>query len=293
MPAAGWLDFLGEFALQTGRRRTAIILGGPDSGKSAFASFAARFLASGENAFPVCLVDADVGQSSIGLPGTISIKRYSLHTRGLALKNPWPDRMTFIGAVNPALRIPEMIEGVKRMAARCGKQYAVLVDITGLVSGGLGRALKLGKIKALRPGYVIAIQKEVELEHILGALPGIAGPKIIRFKPSRMAKKTSGAARANYRRQRYSQYFASVRLLKVPLGGRHKIRLNYRRMQLDICAMDFDTEHLAGNIAGLNKGADTLALGVFKSIEKGRALFLAPLESAVKIDNILFGEIFL
>ncbi|MDA8155326.1 MAG: Clp1/GlmU family protein [Actinomycetota bacterium] len=289
MPAAGWLDFLGEFAVQTGRGRTAIILGGPDSGKSAFARFSARFLASGENAFPVCLVDADVGQSSIGLPGTISIKRYSLHTR----ENAWPDRMTFIGAVNPALRIPEMIEGVKRMAAHCGKQYAKLVDTTGLVSGGLGRVLKLGKIKALRPGYVIAIQKEDELEHILGALSGIAGPKIIRFKPSRMAKKTSRASRANYRRQRYCRYFASARLLKVPLGGRHKIRFNYRRTQLDICAMDFDPEHLAGNIAGLNKGADTLALGVFKGIEKGRALFLAPLESAVKIDNVLFGEIFI
>lgn len=198
--------------------------------------------------------------------------------------------MVFIGSVNSATRIPEMIEGVRLMAGRCGGQCAIIVDTTGLVEGNLGKALKLGKIKAIKPDCVIAIQKKDELEHILGA---VSGPKIIRLKPSPLAKKISRVARINYRKQKYNEYFSSAKLLKVPLAGRKIILFHYRNTPLDLCAPEFEPGPLIGNVAGLNKGPETLALGVFKGIEKDRALFLTPLKSASGIDNVLLGDIFI
>jgi len=53
---------------------TAIILGATDSGKSTLARYLIQGLIT-ENV-KVSLVDSDVGQSSLGLPGTISMKAF-------------------------------------------------------------------------------------------------------------------------------------------------------------------------------------------------------------------------
>ena len=54
---------------------TALIIGATDSGKSTLAKYLVQKLVS-QN-INVCLIDSDVGQSSLGLPGTICMKVFS------------------------------------------------------------------------------------------------------------------------------------------------------------------------------------------------------------------------
>ncbi len=69
IPEPEWQDILNLLISQKG---VALIMGETDSGKSALARYLVkRLLAMG---ITVSLVDSDIGQSSLGLPGTISMK---------------------------------------------------------------------------------------------------------------------------------------------------------------------------------------------------------------------------
>jgi polynucleotide 5'-hydroxyl-kinase GRC3/NOL9 len=68
-PEAGWEGLMEELLRRKG---TVLVLGASDSGKSTLARYLIEgFLANGLRA---AFVDSDIGQSSLGLPGTISMK---------------------------------------------------------------------------------------------------------------------------------------------------------------------------------------------------------------------------
>jgi len=79
------------------KKGTGIIIGSTDSGKSTFARFLIGKLLM-QN-LSVCLVDSDIGQSALGLPGTVSMKCFCLPDD---LQNFVFEKMSFIGVVNPA-----------------------------------------------------------------------------------------------------------------------------------------------------------------------------------------------
>jgi len=110
-------------------------------------------------------VDCDIGQSSLGLPGTVSMK---IFTNGSDYEAYRFERMSFLGTTNPAMVIPMMIKASARMVGFARQAAKIThVDTTGLVSGKLGETLKAGKIKEIMPDHVIAICREQELEQVL------------------------------------------------------------------------------------------------------------------------------
>ena len=76
---------------------TIFLIGATNSGKSTLARYLITKL-RGEN-IRVSLVDSDVGQPMIGLPGTISMKVFS---NGSDIENLMFERMFFVGSTNPA-----------------------------------------------------------------------------------------------------------------------------------------------------------------------------------------------
>src|SRR5919198_3639288 len=81
-------------ASQPGR---VFVLGGVDTGKTTFTRRLARAgLESGQS---VALVDADVGQSTLGAPGTVGLK---IVREAADLEPPVvPDAMSFVGSMSP------------------------------------------------------------------------------------------------------------------------------------------------------------------------------------------------
>jgi polynucleotide 5'-hydroxyl-kinase GRC3/NOL9 len=276
VPGAGWEDLFDGLMKAGGR---AVILGATDSGKSTLVRYlAARLLEAG---ISVCLVDADVGQSALGLPGTISMKRF-VHEKDL--KDYRFRRMFFVGDFNPAKRISFMIRGTKSMTSACGQASDVtLLDTTGLISGRAAEALKIGKIRAVNPWHIIALQRENELETLLGLVPDMC---VHRPGVSPMARARKASERSAYRRKKFADYFSS--------HGSAEIRLNeedvsflYRGKNCELSSALFPE----GTVIGLNRGEETLALGLVTETGDGSVTFRSPLASLEKVSAVEFGDI--
>jgi polynucleotide 5'-kinase involved in rRNA processing len=174
-----------------------MLLGAVDSGKTTLARYLVEALV--KRRIRTAIIDSDIGQSGIGLPGTICMKVF----RGKRdLADFVFDRMTFLGFTNPAKVIPRMVAMTVYMI-EMGRRHAgiTVVDTTGLVSGEPGKALKIAKIRAIRPAHVVAIQRKDELEHILSCIRDV---RIFRLKVSPAAKKRSASSRSEYRKKEAS-----------------------------------------------------------------------------------------
>jgi len=275
VPEPGWEALVRELI---GLPGTVIVIGGVDSGKSTLVKYLVRRLVC-ENE-KVSLVDSDIGQSSLGLPGTISMKVFR-SPKGLGRFSF--QKMFFVGVTNPVRRIASVVTGTKRMVELCRKASGtVLVDTTGLVTGGVGRVLKVRKIQAVAPGHVIALQRNDELEHILGVLSGV---RIHRLAVSEKARARSRAERVRYRQAKFDAYFRQP-LSAFLLRGNKVIFLRGDRP----FSPEEESVH-GGSLVGLNHGGNTLAVGAVTRAYPLAVAILAPVRSIGKVDRILFGEI--
>jgi len=274
LPEAQWGGLLDVLC---GVQGTVLLLGATDSGKTTLARYIIESLvARGRRA---ALIDSDIGQSALGLPGTISMKVFHSETD---LRVFGFERMTFLGFTNPARVIPLTVAMTKRLAG-IGRRRAgiAVVDTTGLISGGPGRALKMAKIKALRPEHIIAIQREDELEHILSLVEG-AG--IHRMKASSEAKKRSPSSRSAYRKRKLEGYFRA---------GRSEHMLDASSVEFFYRGRSFrfgDREMKHGEIIGLNRNGDTIALGIIRRVAGTAVSFRSPLRPPEEINRVVCGD---
>ncbi len=145
--------------------RLVVLVGGVDSGKTTFAAFLVNFfLASG---ITCAVVDADVGQSSIGPPGTIGL---GFPDREVGALDEVPlAAFYFVGAISPQGHLLPCVVGTKRMvelalSGRLGPvPQKVVVDTTGLVHGRTGRVLKEYKLELLQPDHIVFFERRGEL----------------------------------------------------------------------------------------------------------------------------------
>jgi len=274
-PEPEWEGLLSDFKKVSG---TALFLGATDSGKSTLVKYLARRLVAEK--IRVSVIDSDVGQSSLGLPGTISMKVFC---REKDVEQYTFQKMSFVGTTNPAKRIPLMIESAKKMVdADREKADIILVDTTGLISGEIGRAAKMGKVRAIKPEHLIALQRHNELEHILRL---IEHSVIHRIRVSIAAKCRDRENRMRYRQKKFLDYFDEKGISEFVLHGH------------DVCFLDNGTsfslksgDFKPGTIIGLNHDDDTMALGVLVEITAESITFKSPIHSLKGINRVLFGE---
>jgi polynucleotide 5'-hydroxyl-kinase GRC3/NOL9 len=262
-------------------RGTALIMGMNDAGKSTLARYLIkRFIAERVH---ISLVDSDIGQSSLGLPGTVSMKVFLDEKDFEEFRY---ERMSFLGAVNPAMMISGIIHTTEMMTCHCRKKTdIILVDTTGLVTGNIGRALKTAKIKAVNPEYVIAVQKKDELEHVLSL---IDDRRIIRIRSSPEAKARSRAARFRYRNRKLAEYFAGPAISELAFHM-NEVRFIYHGRPFSPGEVDIKEKM----IIGLNHDDDTLALGFVEDSHSGMVTLISPLESLKKINTVVLGDMIL
>ncbi|RLF08855.1 MAG: hypothetical protein DRJ69_05735 [Thermoprotei archaeon] len=193
-----------------------------DVGKTFLATYLAnRLLQAGRR---VAVVDSDVGQSSIGPPATIGAARL---TRPLAsLLDAEMEVGYFVGSTTPVGHLLPMVVGVERLASRMAVGCdAVLIDTTGMVHGGVARALKLYKADAVRPRLTILLERDGELTWLARQLEAM-GLETRRVPASPWVKARDRGDRRVLRERAFQAHFkrrgvveASLELSKAPLVG--------------------------------------------------------------------------
>jgi polynucleotide 5'-hydroxyl-kinase GRC3/NOL9 len=254
-----------------------IIMGAPSSGKSTLARYLIEMLLSKNRV--ISLIDSDIGQSSLGLPGTITMKVFK---KTEDIKDFSADKIFFIGSLNPAKKIPLMIEGNKKLVdiARVESEI-VLVDTTGLINGEAAKALKIGKIKALKPDHLIVIQRHNELEHLITLTGGI---DIHRIKASKMARERNREARMRYRRERFFEYFNEKKVTEFLL---YDVDLIYNNQLIIPKKRDFKE----GTLIALNHNNETKNLGLLLELDNDSITFISPIKSVREINRVVLGDI--
>lgn len=189
---------------------TVIVLGEMDTGKTFFSTYMANRLLN-EGITP-SIVDTDPGQSDIGPPGSIGMGTFKSH---VALLSEIPTLNSyFIGSMSPSGHMLEFLVGVKKMAeAGLEETDQVIVDTPGWVTQGPGRSLQQYGAEILDPGFVIGLQRENELEHLLKTLPG----KIRRVEVSGKVRKRVGKERMILRKKSLRRYFEDSEELSLDL----------------------------------------------------------------------------
>jgi polynucleotide 5'-hydroxyl-kinase GRC3/NOL9 len=185
-----------------------VLLGGSDSGKTTLARIlAGAWTTAGRT---VGLVDGDIGQSSVGPPTTVGLTILAPGSAAGPFPAPWA--LSFVGSTSPPGHFLAHILGTQalvHMAIAEGAEI-VLVDTTGLIQGPVAASLKWHKLQAIRPQYVLALQRETELEPILHLVEGRSDMLIQRLPVSSRVVRRSLAARRAFREEQFRDYFAAA-----------------------------------------------------------------------------------
>jgi polynucleotide 5'-hydroxyl-kinase GRC3/NOL9 len=194
-----------------------MVVGAVDIGKSTFCA-AVAFQALQYHKL-VAVVDADVGQSNIGPPGTIGMG--FAHPDMNELGDIPLSALYFIGDISPQGHFLDMVVGTQKMVERALSLGAelVIVDTTGLVSGMVARKLKGFKIEAIRPNHLVALQKGGEVEHIIKGWERTSWLRIYRLPPSPMATPRSYGERRENRERKLGAHFANSETYELPLDN--------------------------------------------------------------------------
>lgn len=194
--------------------KTCIVLGSVNSGKSTFC----KFLVQKWTASKICVgyIDSDLGQSTLGLPTTVSMKVFR--------DPPYPDDYSrpnglhFVGNTSPEGFLLQTLHALRIMVDTCFQQGSeiALIDTTGFIDGPVARILKFYKIEMLKPQWIIALQAQGEIEHLLRGYERM-GWRIIRLASSKQVIVRSQAERQKYRSEKYRAYFKRAMVIQYPV----------------------------------------------------------------------------
>lgn len=200
-----WHELLGALTAESG---AVMVIGAVDTGKTVLSCWLAERLAERG---PVAMVDADLGQSIIGPPGTV----------GWRMAGPQAEEFMFVGVTSPARRALGAVTATWRAcerARRAGAAWLVL-DSSGYVDGPGAVALKRAKLDLVRPSDVVLLADQPgRLEAIARSIrPGEA--RVYHLQAVAPERK-SLVHRREWRRERFAQYLAGAQVQRIELAGR-------------------------------------------------------------------------
>lgn len=285
------------------RRGVALFLGASDTGKTTCLRAAAVYLAR-RGRLPLAIVDADIGQSTVGPPATVGLAFLTKDTSECIFTDGFPcHALRFVGGVSPVGCLLQTVVAAKRLVDQALRKGAatVLVDTTGLIGQNVGFQLKLNKIALLEPRHVVAFQRHEELEALLSVLSGRPGLTLHRLPVSSSVRTRSPTERYRYRAARFGAYFrraVKVRLksdaltVLSPQGGFSKF--TGKPLPPVVSLGSLSSRSLAGLLIGLNNGAnETLALGLLEGMSRqGQEIgVVTPLRNLARVRIIQMSNI--
>lgn len=226
-------------------KRTVLLIGGLDSGKSTLAQALLR--AAVEAGRPAAHLDADVGQKSVGPPTTVTMKmvRSAADLEPAAFARE--DALSFVGSTSPEGHLLPIVTGVARLHRRAVEAGAdfVVVDTSGLVSGIFGQVLKYHEVEMLMPDLVVGLQRGEELQPLLGVIQRFFRTEVVPLGVHPDVVPTTVEQRAENREVAMRRYFG---------GPLHRWRVKPTVFMPTLPPL-FDIRHLDRLLVGLSDGA--------------------------------------
>lgn len=225
-----WKDAASSLVKDFQAKRTLLVMGGVDSGKTSLCTYLAN-IAFNEGC-KVAIIDGDLGQSDIGPPTTLGFSLLEKYITDPFETRPY--HMIFVGATSPGRaqeRVIQALETLNRKAAGAGATF-IVINTDGWIHGEAALEYKFQLVKAVSPETIIGIEENKELEPILSR---IEESKIIKVKPPNTIKKRSREVRKALREMAYKRYLknAKVRLYNLNwtkiIGSLTLSSLDFRR----------------------------------------------------------------
>jgi len=192
-----------------------IVIGGIDVGKTTFTVFLVN-KALAKN-LKVNVVDADIGQSDIGPPGTIGI--YSPKNYIYDLFYEEPDSLLFIGSVSPSGVQSKMLDAI---SATCheskGRFNLTILNTDGWIEGEEAGNYKLNMVKNAEADFIVTIYSSNEMDSLLGKIKE-QGWCVLQLKSSFSIRKRNREERRKLRWQAYQRYMRNSSLRVVSLNS--------------------------------------------------------------------------
>lgn len=260
-------DVIATIAARPGR---VFVLGGVDSGKTTFTVQLAR--AGLEAGHSVAIVDADLGQSTIGPPTTVGLK--VLSNVAQLDEAATPDSMAFVGATSPRGHVLPLVTGTAKLVMRAIEMGArlIIVDTSGLIDGVAGQVLKLTKAELCRPHHVVALARGGELEPITGVLERFLSLEVVSLDVHPDIRVRSVDERTAHRESRLAAFLG-------PQVYRWRVRPTVFMPSLPPI---FELSELDGLLVGIDDGhGDCLGLGILEYREDALRL-LTPVSEGVR-----------
>lgn len=270
-----WHELVG--AMETAGPRGAVyVLGANDTGKSTLCRWLRVALAT-EGGVP--LLSCDPGQGEIGPPGAVA----------LDVGSPAGDAgplLRFVGSVSPPGHLLQTLTGIHALARRAAETEAAgpVCDSSGFAVGDVAREFQFHVIDALRPGHLVALQRDEELEPVLACFD--PGPvEVHRLGVVGAVQRRSREERRRRREERFARYFQDAASRRIDLVGRG---LHGHVPDLE------KGEELAGLlVAPCDEEGFALALGILREVHsEGRwAEILSPSFSTARLASLQFGSL--
>lgn len=259
-------EAIASLAARPGR---VFVLGGVDTGKTTFSLRLAR--AGLEAGHVVALVDADLGQSTIGPPTTVGLKlvREPAHLEESAA----PEALAFVGGISPRGHVLPLVSGTAKLVMRAIEIGArlIIVDSSGLIDGVAGQVLKLTKAELCRPHHAVALARGGELEPIVGVLERFLSLDVIHLAVHPEIRERSVDERTAHRESRLAAFLG-------PQVYRWRVKPTVFMPSLSPI---FDLSELDGLLVGIDDGhGDCLGLGILEYREDALRL-LTPVSEGV------------
>ena len=144
-----------------------LLVGAPDTGKSAFAH---RLLTAAASAgVSAAYVDAETDQTNCGPPACVALHWVRRPADLADLTRA--DALEFVGSINPeGVVLEQVVATAKLVDLARAEAGLVVIDTTGAISGVVGQTLKYHKMELCRPDVVVGLQRGGELEPLVGML---------------------------------------------------------------------------------------------------------------------------
>ncbi len=204
---------LAETILEEGLKRV-MVVGDVDSGKTSLVTLLVNVLAS--RGRRVAVIDADVGQKSIGPPGTVGLgvtDRQVYTLSSIEMLDAF-----FIGSNTPSGILHRSLSGVMLLLQKAEKlSDFTLIDTTGWVTDSEGRELKFFKALLTEPDLIVLVGDPGTLAQIERPLKKLF--RVVRVPRPRVIFERRREDRREYRRWMYSKYLSGATVKSVDIGS--------------------------------------------------------------------------
>ncbi len=188
-----------------------VVVGPVESGKTTLSAFIAnRALARGASP---ALIEGDVGQEDIGVPGTVSLAY--LREPVVWQRQLRADRIRFVGCLSPHGCISRIVSAIASLVKEAEQRSnVVIVNTDGWVNEHRAISYKLELIRLTRPTHVVVLDPVIANVFRSSLPPSI---NVLTAPPPKVAATRDRSDRRYLRTMAYKKYFSNNRVVTFRL----------------------------------------------------------------------------